>query len=218
MSSKIKYKIYFIFSNVGTIIFSIHQPRHSIFELFDTTLLMLHGRIVYFDLPEKMVPYFTELGYPFKEHDNPADFALDVLNEATDASAIECLYEKFQRTPAFSLDTSFSHESSSIQKPDRSFTSDFFYVSQRTLRNALRNSALLAWQIAVAIILGLLTGLLYYQIPITVGSGVQNRLGGIFFIVVNQIFSTATALEPFIKERELFMHVSDENLILCLDI
>ena len=72
----------------------------------------------------------------------------------------------------------------------------------------MRNSALLMWQILVAILLGLLTGLLYYQIPRTIGSGVQNRLGGIFFIVVNQIFSTATALEPFIKERALFIHVN----------
>ncbi|CAF4248504.1 unnamed protein product [Adineta steineri] len=92
------------------------------------------------------------------------------------------------------------------QKLDRSIKSDFFYVSQRTLRNAMRNSALIIWQIAVAIILGILTGLLYYQLPRTTDSGIENRLGGIFFIVVNQIFSTATALEPFIKERALFIH------------
>jgi ATP-binding cassette subfamily G (WHITE) protein 2 len=184
--------------------------------MFDTVLLMSNGHTVYFGSPADMTSYFTRLGYIYKTKENPADFALDVLNQTTSASAIENLCESYRssvadsRTNAISMDNIPNHEIILHQKSDRSFASDFFYVSQRTLRNALRNSALLMWQITVAIILGLLTGLLYYQIPRTIGEGVQNRLGGIFFIVVNQIFSTATALEPFIKERALFIHVSDE--------
>jgi hypothetical protein len=50
--------------------------------------------------------------------------------------------------------------------------------------------------------------------PQSIGSGMKNRLGCIFFIVANQIFSTATALEPFIKERALFIHVSGSRYIL----
>ena len=177
---------------------------------------MLNGRTVYFGSPTDMTSYFIGLGYTYKTNENPADFALDVLNQATSVSAIENLCERYRspmadsRTPDTSMDNIPNHEICQNQKSDRSFGSDFFYVSQRTLRNALRNSALLMWQITVAVILGLLTGLLYYQIPRTIGSGVQNRLGGIFFIVVNQIFSSATALEPFIKERALFIHVSNE--------
>jgi len=176
---------------------------------------MLHGHTVYFGPSTKMMPYFMEHGYSCKTQDNPADFALDLLSQATGASAIDVLCENYRssstyiHTPAISSDTVFSHEVSRVQKSHGSFGSNFFYVCQRTFRVALRNSALLTWQIAVAIILGVLTGFLYYQIPRKIGSGVQNRLGGIFFIVVNQIFSTATALEPFIKERALFIHVGD---------
>jgi ATP-binding cassette subfamily G (WHITE) protein 2 len=176
---------------------------------------MLHGQIVYFGPSVNMVPHFTALNYAYKTSDNPADFALDVLNQATSAAAIGNLYERYRSSlnngdiPIIFSDSASNHDISTMPKSDRSYLSDFLYVSQRTLRNALRNSALLAWQIAVAVILGLLTGLLYYKIPLTTGLGVQNRLGGIFFIVVNQIFSTATALEPFIKERALFMHASD---------
>ena len=201
--------------NGCTIIFSIHQPRHSIFELFDTVLLMSQGRTVYHGPHTNMLPYFSQLGYTCKAQENPADFALDTLNSVVNTPAMEVLFER-PRDLSTIDDSSDSlsinliaDETTIVQKVNRSFLSDFFYVSQRTFRNALRNSALLMWQTAVAIILGLLTGLLYYQIPLTTDRGVQNRLGGIFFIVVNQIFSTATALEPFIKERALFIHVSD---------
>jgi len=204
--------------DIGTIVFSIHQPRYSIFQLFDTVLLMLQGHVVYLGPSINMMSHFSGLGYIGPAQDNPADFALDMLNQVTSTSVLNNLCEKYRHSSTDNhtsdalQDNGSNHEIAIIQKIDRSFLSDFFYVSQRTFRNAWRNSALLAWQIAVAIILGLLTGLLYYQIPQTPVLGVENRLGGIFFIVVNQIFSTATALEPFIKERALFIHVSGNQI------
>jgi ATP-binding cassette subfamily G (WHITE) protein 2 len=218
VSNKKEYQQIEILFYLGTIIFSIHQPRHSIFELFDTVLLMLQGRTVYHGPSMDMMPYFSRLGYTYNIQENPADFALDTLNRVANTAAMDILFESYRNLSTNNhtgdevSQHSLSNETTIVQKPNRSFSSDFFYVSQRTFRNALRNSALLLWQTAVAIILGLLTGLLYYQMPQTTGLGVQNRLGGIFFIVVNQIFSTATALEPFIKERALFIHVSDHEI------
>ncbi|CAF4830395.1 unnamed protein product, partial [Rotaria sp. Silwood2] len=82
-----------------------------------------------------------------------------------------------------------------------------FYLSQRTLRNAVRNPALALSQTLASIIIGLLAGLLFYELKKTTEPGVQNRLGAIFFIVISQIFSNLTALEPLIKERVLFIRV-----------
>jgi ATP-binding cassette subfamily G (WHITE) protein 2 len=76
------------------------------------------------------------------------------------------------------------------------------------MRNAIRNPELFLSQIVVAIILGFLVGLVFYDMQLTVDPGVQNRSGAIFFIAVNQIYSTVTALEPLLKERVLFIHVS----------
>ncbi|CAF4197328.1 unnamed protein product, partial [Adineta steineri] len=67
-----------------TIIFSIHQPRYSIFKLFDKLLLMCNGRCVYNGLNASLLPYFRECGHICEEHDNPADFALDVLIKANE--------------------------------------------------------------------------------------------------------------------------------------
>jgi hypothetical protein len=42
----------------------------------------------------------------------------------------------------------------------------------------------------------------------TIEPGIQNRVGALAFIAFSQILCTATALEPFIKERVLFIRVS----------
>ena len=171
---------------------------------------MSHGYRVYLGPSTQMMSHFIDRGFPHKENDNPADFALDTLNRINNSSEMEnyCSLPMNRQSASDLCNNSDDYEIRSRSKSRRSFAVDFFYVSQRTLRNAIRNLRLLASQIFVAITLGFLTGLLYYKLPQTTDLGVQNRLGCIFFIVVNQIFSTATALEPFIKERALFIHVS----------
>ncbi|CAF2995963.1 unnamed protein product, partial [Rotaria sp. Silwood2] len=63
----------------GTVIFSIHQPRYSIFKIFDKVMFMCKGRCVYHGSPNDVVSYFGTHGYQCEQYDNPADYALDVL-------------------------------------------------------------------------------------------------------------------------------------------
>ncbi|XP_072028289.1 broad substrate specificity ATP-binding cassette transporter ABCG2-like [Amphiura filiformis] len=64
-----------------TIIFSIHQPRFSIFRLFDKLHLLSKGETVYHGPNTELLEYFASLGYICEEHNNPADFFLDVVIE-----------------------------------------------------------------------------------------------------------------------------------------
>jgi hypothetical protein len=89
----------------------------------------------------------------------------------------------------------------------RSYIDELYYVCIRTCRNTIRDPAMAASQIIIATLFALLTGLVFNQIQATVEKGVQNRLGVIFFIIINQIYSTVTALEPLVQERALFIHV-----------
>jgi hypothetical protein len=57
-------------------------------------------------------------------------------------------------------------------------------------------------------LLGLTAGLVFNDMEKTIDPGIQNRLGALAFIAVSQLFCSATALEPFIKERTLFIHAS----------
>uniref|UniRef100_A0A8K9UQ96 ABC transporter domain-containing protein n=1 Tax=Oncorhynchus mykiss TaxID=8022 RepID=A0A8K9UQ96_ONCMY len=63
-----------------TIVFSIHQPRYSIFSRFDHLTLMHRGELVYAGAAGKALSYFTDLGYHCEPFNNPSDFFLDVTN------------------------------------------------------------------------------------------------------------------------------------------
>ncbi|KAJ1428243.1 ABC-2 type transporter-domain-containing protein [Ochromonadaceae sp. CCMP2298] len=58
----------------------IHQPRSSIFALFDQLLLLSAGRLCYFGPASEAVAYFSGMGHACPAHFNPADFFLDVLS------------------------------------------------------------------------------------------------------------------------------------------
>ncbi|XP_068043973.1 broad substrate specificity ATP-binding cassette transporter ABCG2-like isoform X2 [Anomalospiza imberbis] len=63
-----------------TIIFSIHQPRYSIFRLFDNLTLLAAGRLLYHGPAQHAIEYFQSIGYLCELYNNPADFFLDVIN------------------------------------------------------------------------------------------------------------------------------------------
>jgi ATP-binding cassette subfamily G (WHITE) protein 2 len=187
---------------------------------------MCKGRCVYHGPAMGVVPYFSTYGYQCEPYDNPADYALDVLIDVSRTpETLTQLSNVYSTTYAdiFAL----AHQQNSLNDNEnieherlkfkveaaRSLGSEIFYLSQRTLRNVVRNPALAFSQIIASIIIGLLVGLLFNDIKKTIDPGVQNRLGAIFFIVISQIFSNLTALEAFLKERVLFIHVSSSSVI-----
>ncbi|XP_067850614.1 broad substrate specificity ATP-binding cassette transporter ABCG2 [Heptranchias perlo] len=70
-----------------TIIFSIHQPRFSIFKLFDSLTLLANGRMVFHGPAMKALDHFAAIGYSCEPFNNPADFFLDIING--DATAMK---------------------------------------------------------------------------------------------------------------------------------
>ena len=69
-------------SDLGvTVLASLHQPRYSTFLMFDNVHLFLRGgHVVYTGSTCDVLAYFTALGFRAPEHENPADFMLDVLS------------------------------------------------------------------------------------------------------------------------------------------
>ncbi|CAF0761120.1 unnamed protein product [Rotaria sp. Silwood1] len=194
-----------------TIIFSIHQPRYSIFKLFDTILLLSSGRKVYLGSSTNILSYFASIGFICEEHDNPADFVLDVIIQCNNYSSTLLESACSQSVINFNDDISNMNENQNDNNIFdefiyRSRINELYYVSIRTFRTTIRDPAMATSQIIVATLLAILTGLVFNRMEATIETGVQNRLGAIFFIIVNQIYSTTTALEPLIQERALFIH------------
>ncbi|KAL5606174.1 uncharacterized protein BROUX77_003367 [Berkeleyomyces rouxiae] len=84
------------------------------------------------------------------------------------------------------------------------YVAQFVILSQRTWKNLYRNPMLMLTHYAIAILLAVLSGYLFYGITDDI-AGFQNRLGLFFFLLALFGFSTLTSLNVFAQERLLFV-------------
>ena len=66
--------------NSRTIVTTIHQPRSSIFQMFDSLMLLSEGRCMYFGPAQESIAYFTRLGFACPPNFNPGDYFMDILS------------------------------------------------------------------------------------------------------------------------------------------
>ncbi|XP_066548887.1 broad substrate specificity ATP-binding cassette transporter ABCG2 [Amia ocellicauda] len=219
--------------NGKTIIFSIHQPRYSIFRQFDYLTLMNRGEVIFAGQAEKAVGYFEGLGYKCEPFNNPADFFLDITNgeiapspdspvpglsitsmSSEDKNPLALFYRQSELCSAVEEQLKQLGQAldpgAAVVREKTCYATPFHYqllvVCWRTVRNILRNPQTSYAQLALNIFFGILVGLIYYQIPNTIPEALQNRIGAFFFLVINMIFGNLSAVELFINERVLFIH------------
>lgn len=80
----------------------------------------------------------------------------------------------------------------------------FIILSERTWKNLYRNPMLMLTHYAIAIVLAVFSGFLFYGVTDDI-PGFQNRLGLFFFLLALFGFSTLTSLTVFATERLLFV-------------
>ncbi len=174
-------------------------------------MFLSSGYNIYLGPRIEVLPYFASNGYQCEEHDNPADFVLDILIESNNCSSNKLQNAYLNSKMHSNIYKMIKNENKNdcLLEYDLSstFLSEFYYVTQRTFCNVLRNPALVTSQIVSAIIYGLFTGLIFNKLETTIDPGVHNRFGAIFFIISCQVLGAMSALEPLIKERALFIHV-----------
>ncbi|KAI0160619.1 hypothetical protein GGR57DRAFT_388693 [Xylariaceae sp. FL1272] len=84
------------------------------------------------------------------------------------------------------------------------YLGQFVILSGRTWKNLYRNPLLMLTHYAIAILLAVLSGYLFYGLTDDI-PGFQNRLGLFFFLLALFGFSTLTSLNVFASERLLFV-------------
>mmetsp|Transcript_19242 Transcript_19242/g.58081 ORF Transcript_19242/g.58081 Transcript_19242/m.58081 type:complete len:689 (-) Transcript_19242:421-2487(-) len=72
-----------------TVVASIHQPRSSIFEMFDDLLLLSEGQEVYCGPAADAATYFERLGHKCPPNYNPAEFFADLISVDTSSPDAE---------------------------------------------------------------------------------------------------------------------------------
>ncbi|KAL5486906.1 hypothetical protein EMCRGX_G019445 [Ephydatia muelleri] len=222
-------------SNNRIVVMSIHQPRYSIYKLFDTVTLLSQGSTVYHGPAEgKAVQYFTRAGFHCDQHENSADFFLDVISqceqkmkeatatvafddvekkEANDGIDLVAFYQQSQehRATTEELATIMRHsqEKHGNVGPIPSYATTFLWqllvVTTRSSLNLVRNPATSVIQLMSTIIFALLVGIIYLRLDKS-DLGFQNRLGAFFFITTSNAFGNLSAVDLFIKQRNIFLH------------
>ncbi|KAL6607792.1 hypothetical protein ACP70R_040855 [Stipagrostis hirtigluma subsp. patula] len=71
----------------SVVVMAIHQPSTRILGVLDRLLLLSRGRAVYSGTPAGLKPFFAAFGAPIPDGENPAEFALDAIQEMTDGAA-----------------------------------------------------------------------------------------------------------------------------------
>ncbi|XP_077207207.1 broad substrate specificity ATP-binding cassette transporter ABCG2-like isoform X2 [Paroedura picta] len=238
-----------------TIIFSIHQPRYSIFKLFDSLTLLALGKVLYHGPAKNAVEYFRSVGYECEPFNNPADFFLDVINgdstavaagrgvqksKGTDVKShtetdsenpveeeeeegvvktvVDSLHEKYITSSQYQdlrkeLQRWEGAPGIPRKKPRlgtqvtyaNGFFTQLYWVSQRSLKNLIRNPQASVAQVLVTVILALIVGAIFFGVKLD-QSGIQNRVGSLFFVTTNQCFSSVSSIELFIRDKKLFIH------------
>lgn len=63
-----------------TVVVAIHQPRSSIYAMFDDLILVSEGGLIYSGEASKAVSYFEEQGHPCPPNYNPAEYLADLIS------------------------------------------------------------------------------------------------------------------------------------------
>lgn len=204
----------------------VHQPRSSIFEMFDKLLLLSEGRTMYYGDASNAVEYFQGLKYSCPDDFNPSDFFLDLLSPDNRSSESE---EETKNRIRFVGDSWLEYEQTKAneKKNEKESNGEELQVEFKSVKaigtefswiKTFRNFMLLCWRswteqsrnipaimtkFFSSIFFALIIGGIYSNIGHSQQS-IQNRKGVLFFLLVNQGFNSVFAvLNSFPVEKSI---------------
>lgn len=243
-----------------TIILTIHQPRASILSLFTRIMFMSQGQLIFNGTIADCLQHFKRvLGVECPEHENPADFVMDLLtvkaNDEVSSNRVRLLHESWQEMEeseerhghvtsdqSNNVSSRFSNVSSrfsnansrsSISAPNRPDGSVTIALGRSQSRRSLKQQHRLTWPnnraeefalllkrnfilifrnrleifatFGQTVFVSLLLSFVFFQLDDDFG-GVQGRLGLLFFISINVVFTTVNVLlSVFAVDRAILL-------------
>ncbi|TMW63035.1 hypothetical protein Poli38472_005653 [Pythium oligandrum] len=202
-----------------TVIATIHQPSSELFELFDKLFLLVDGSTVYNGRASESIPYFASLGLQCPAYMNPTDYFMKQLVVMDDnpgsKERVHMLVSAWDERAKKSLDngsalvsSSTTGTSSDFNQPQSQDDDDnsisvegakdhapsiFVQIDVICRRNVLRlvrDVIGFKARIGSTLFITIMIGLIFLQLKRD-QKGVQDFTGAIFFIAVNQLFSSA---------------------------
>jgi len=214
-------------SENGRLVMSvIHQPRSSIFHMFDRLLLLSEGRVMYFGVSSAGVKYFGARGHQCPANFNPADFFLDILSpdnrspdvEKSSSTRIKYLGDDWLQNGIKSpeMKALLAQVQLSVAKSSKNiksigdnnfdfvrFRRNFLLLAWRAWAEQSRDIATFAIKMTFSVFFALIIGGIYSNIGHRQNS-IQNRVGLLFFVTIQMCFNAiVSVLNTFPKETSI---------------
>jgi len=203
-----------------TVVCTIHQPRGSIFRMFDDLMLMSAGRVVYSGPAGDAVNAFVAEGLPSPDGENPAEYLIDQIAvdtsspeaEAASRARIAALLAS-QGAPAAAgvsrmraSDSAKSLNEASASRhappaPRSSWWQQFRMLFKRAWRQVTRDKATAIARMASSVGSAVIFGTIFFRVGLT-QAAVQSRMGLMQVAAINCAMSSLVkTLTLFPKER-----------------
>ena len=184
----------------------LHQPSAEILALFDTVLFMAKSSIAYHGPVDRVVSYFSNLGFQCPIHYNPADYVMFLLQTLGDAPIDEILNR--YRTSDFSQidDRRIYPETTPLLCiQSAQIHTQFKYLLLREYRSTVRDRSVVFLRIVLALTFGTLIGFLFFQVGDT-SSINSSQVGLVATLGVFSLVSSGQALViAFANERPIII-------------
>ncbi|XP_047047033.1 ABC transporter G family member 16-like [Lolium rigidum] len=217
----------------SVVIMSIHQPSYRILGLLDRLLFLSSGRTVYYGPPAALPRFFSELGQPIPDGENPAEFALDHIREldGTEAGIEEVvkLNKLWQEKAASSREPSMSLKETIILSIARgklvsgsgnsatkvaSYANPWWVelsvLTRRGFTNSRRTPELFLMRFGAVVVTAFILATIFWQLDST-PKGVKERLSFFAIAMATMFFTSADALPVFLVERYIFFRETAHN-------
>lgn len=211
--------------NGRTIVCTIHQPRSSIYAMFAKLLLISEGRLLYIGEARDAVEYFSSMRFDCPNLTNPADFFMDITSlDSRNAEREKASQERIELFAAeaaarrlgdkavesakerlrLAATTAASERTESVEVRDTTHASwmkQFSLLMKRASMNQRRNFIGVGVTVAIELVYALIVSALFRNVG-TDQKGVQDRIGCLFFVVLNVAYTAALpAINVFAGEK-----------------
>ncbi|KAJ8905228.1 hypothetical protein NDN08_001736 [Rhodosorus marinus] len=197
-----------------TVICSIHQPRGSIYNMFDDLCLLSEGETLFCGPVDGVLGHFSELGLTSPSGTNPAEFLADVISidysdpvrsaECRDriSSLSNAYREKIAPTITIMLDPS-DYPSKHVGHPLLSWWDQLSMLFGRSVRQVKRDRKSNMARIIPSITSAIMFGMIYWRMGRD-QSGIHNRLGFLMVCATNTAMLAMTrTLKVFPPEKSV---------------
>eukprot|EP01083_Nonionella_stella_P176820 619668_1 len=200
-----------------TVVSTIHQPNSDLWNMFDQVCLMADGHVVYLGPREDAVEYFTNLGFQCPNFTNPADYLLKIttVDHESDFKRLQFFVDAFRKhVTNLEKDSDASkleaQEDESLPAPEIEsvptvgWCTEIALLTHRTFLNVTRLPLTSRIRLFQALFFGVIMGIIFFDLD-TDPRGIQDRLGAMFFMIINVTFGTASpVILTFPVEKRIF--------------